>query len=58
MNLKEDFKVDEERWIFRGLINIINKSSTNLPEKFLLLTLIDLLQGKIDRQKLSVFKDI
>ena len=51
----EDFKVEEEQWSFRGLINVINKSNTNLQTKFLLITLIDLIQGKIDRQKLSFF---
>jgi tetratricopeptide (TPR) repeat protein len=54
-NLNEDFKVEEEQWSFRGLINVISKSNTNLQTKFLLLTLIDLIHGKIDRNRLSFF---
>ncbi|KAF5431337.1 Tetratricopeptide (TPR) repeat [Candidatus Methanophagaceae archaeon] len=50
-----DFKVEEGRWIFRGLINVISESNANLQTKFLLLTLIDLIQGKVDRNKLSFF---
>jgi tetratricopeptide (TPR) repeat protein len=55
-NPNGDFKVEEERWIFRGLINVISESNANLQTKFLLLTLIDLIQGKVDRNKLSFFQ--
>ena len=55
-NLKEDFRLDEPYWSFRGLIHFINKSNSNVQTKFLLATLIDLIQGRIDRQKLSFFQ--
>ncbi len=55
--LDKDFKIEEEQWIFRGLIKAINKSSVNVQTRFLLLSLIDLLQGKIDRKKLSFFQE-
>jgi hypothetical protein len=42
-------------WMFRGFVNVISKSNANLETKFLLLTLIDLIQGKIDRNMLSIF---
>jgi tetratricopeptide (TPR) repeat protein len=56
-NLDKDFKIEEELWDFRGLINVISKSDTNLPTKFLLHTIIDLIQGNIERQKLSFFSE-
>jgi len=54
-NLNKDFKVEEEAWTFRGLINSISSGSVDLQTKFLLLILIDLIQGKIDKQKLTFF---
>jgi tetratricopeptide (TPR) repeat protein len=53
--LNEDFKIEEDRWIFRGLINSVVKGNTSPQAKFLLLSLIDLLKGKIDRHILSFF---
>lgn len=55
MNVNMDFKIEETQWSLRGLINVISKSGNNIQKKFLLLTLIDIIQGKIDKQKLSFF---
>ncbi len=58
MNLNKDFKVEEESWNLKGLTKVIGKSNTDLQTKFLLLTLFDLIQGKIDKQKLSFFGEV
>jgi tetratricopeptide (TPR) repeat protein len=46
-NTKEDFKIEEKQWAFSGLIAKIHKSYVDYQSKFILYTLIDLLQGKI-----------
>jgi hypothetical protein len=52
--LQPNFKLRE--WTFRGLINAIGKSKASAQTKFLLLAIIDLLQGKISREVLSFFQ--
>jgi len=54
-SLGDDFKIEENQWIFRGLIHAIRKSTTKPQTKYLLLSLIDLLKGEIDRRRLSFF---
>lgn len=59
-NIDKDYKFgedEEEGWHFGGLINVIGKSDINLQTKFLLLTVIDLMRGKVDKQKLSFFSE-
>lgn len=53
--LDRNFKIEEDRWVFKGLIKAIDKSKADLQTKSLLLLLINLLQGKIDRDRLSFF---
>ena len=55
-NLGEDFKINKGFWDFESLALIISKSDSDLQTKFVLLILIDLLQGKIDVTSLSFFK--
>lgn len=52
-NLDECFEC-KEYWDFSELIRAINRVA-NLQTKFLLLSIIDLLQGNIDKHKLSFF---
>ena len=47
---------DSTDWNYRGVKNTINKSDVAPESKFLLLTFIDLLLGKIDASKLSFFE--
>jgi tetratricopeptide (TPR) repeat protein len=54
-SLDKEFVVDESEWTFRGMINKIWKTVSNTQAKFLLLTLIDLLRGKVNRKNLSFF---
>ncbi len=56
--LKEDFRLDEPYWTFRGLIHAIKSSKCNVQTIFLLVTLIDLMQGRIDRRKLSLMPTV
>ena len=46
-DLDENFKINEEVWVFNGLIYAIANGSANLQAKFILMTLIDLLVGGI-----------
>jgi YVTN family beta-propeller protein len=50
----EDFKIDEKEWSFNGLVYLIHSKDdpTTLKAKPILLDLIDLLQGKQDRNKI------
>jgi tetratricopeptide (TPR) repeat protein len=50
----EDFKIDEKEWSFNGLVYLIHSKDdpTTLKTKPILLDLIDLLQGKQDRNKI------
>ena len=54
-NLAEDFKIIEERWVFRGLSKAIHESGINRQSRMELLNLIDLIQGTLDRRHLSLF---
>jgi tetratricopeptide (TPR) repeat protein len=53
--LPHDFTIRELSYSFTGMIDAIDKGALNPLAKFMLLTLIDLLQGKISRQELSFF---
>jgi Tfp pilus assembly protein PilF len=53
-----DLKIEENQWSFKGLIHSIGTTSSSLNAKFLLLTLINLMEGKIERQKLSFFQSL
>ncbi len=48
-------KIDEYKWTFNGLINVIENSNAHIHAKFLLLILIDLMQGRIDNRNLTCF---
>jgi hypothetical protein len=50
-----DLRIEERKWPFNGLVNFINNTHALLEKKFILFTIIDTLQGKIDKQKLSIF---
>jgi tetratricopeptide (TPR) repeat protein len=52
-SLNADFKIEDVEWDFRGLINVISRSRADLQTRFILLTLIDLMQGRIERGKFS-----
>jgi tetratricopeptide (TPR) repeat protein len=52
--LPEDFKIDG--WEFTGLIESFAKSSLNLQTKFMLIMLINILQGKISKADLCLNK--
>jgi tetratricopeptide (TPR) repeat protein len=59
LDREPDFKIGEEYWDFSGLGNIIkSKSDIDSEEKILLLTLIDLLNGRIERNISSIFTEI
>jgi tetratricopeptide (TPR) repeat protein len=47
--LKEDFKIEEKQWSFKGLINAIYDVKVNYLMKFVLYNIIDLLEGKIGK---------
>ncbi len=51
--LNMDF--EDKEWIFSGSINAISNINIDSLTRFLLLTLIDILQGKIDKKKFSFF---
>ncbi len=53
-----DFKIEKSRWIFDGLIRAIIRGNKNFQTKFLAITLIDLLQGRVDRHNLSFLCDV
>ncbi|MDF0666298.1 MAG: tetratricopeptide repeat protein [Nitrospira sp.] len=50
-------KIGPEDWTFRGLIYAIQNSEVAPHAKFLLLTMIDFIQGRIDSQTLSFFRE-
>lgn len=54
-SLDADFKIEEDRWLFKGLIHAISQSSIRPDAKFILLTLINLLEGRIEKHNLSFF---
>jgi tetratricopeptide (TPR) repeat protein len=53
---KDRVTITEELWLFRGLTKQIQTSKVGLQDKFLLLTLLDLLTGKVNPAKLSFFE--
>ena len=54
--LIEKYSIGEHDWTFRGLVYFITSSSLNEPEKFLFLSLIGLLQGRLDMKDFSFYK--
>ena len=50
-----DLAIKEEEWNFRGLIHLIDSKDIFLETKFVLHTIIDMLQGKIDKLHLSFY---
>jgi tetratricopeptide (TPR) repeat protein len=57
-DLDQNFKINEEDWVFNGLIYSIANGSANLQAKFILLTLIDILMGKVNRSNMSTFSQV
>jgi hypothetical protein len=51
--IKEDISL-KNLWGFGGLIMVIDRSNILLQTKFLLYTLIDVLQGKVKKHNLSI----
>ncbi|MFX0204057.1 MAG: tetratricopeptide repeat protein, partial [Candidatus Hodarchaeota archaeon] len=54
---EKDFKIPETRWTFDGMIYAIIHGNRNFQTKFLATTIIDVLQGKIDKCNLSFLRD-
>jgi hypothetical protein len=53
--LGKDFRIRDEEWIFNGLVKAVAESNASSIAKFLLYSLIDLLEGrKIDRGNLAI----
>jgi tetratricopeptide (TPR) repeat protein len=53
--LGKDFRIRDEQWIFNGLVKAVAESNASPIAKFLLYSLIDLLEGrKIDRGNLAI----
>ena len=53
--IAEDFSL-KLIWNFNGMINLINRSNIDLHEKFVLLAIIDILQGKVKNNNLSIIR--
>ena len=51
----QNFTIGKEIWMFRGLTFAIANGTASLQTKFIILTLIDLLDGRISKNSLSIF---
>lgn len=51
--LDRDFKVSEDQYVFRGLVSAIRNSRAPQQTKFTLLTLLDILTGRVEKSRLS-----
>ncbi|MGQ0793849.1 MAG: tetratricopeptide repeat protein [Deltaproteobacteria bacterium] len=51
----ENLKLGEGKWVFKSWFKSISERAVPLDVRFLLLSLIDLMQGRIDWRKLSFF---
>jgi tetratricopeptide (TPR) repeat protein len=56
-NLEEDFKIDEEDYLFKGIIDFVKNSEMDEPTRFLILSIIDLLQGKLEKKDFTFFDE-
>jgi tetratricopeptide (TPR) repeat protein len=57
-SFSEGFKIDETTWSFNLMSKVFEKIDMDMQTKFILLTMIDLLQGRIRRTDLSFFNPL
>ena len=55
--LGEEFEIQEKRWVFRGVTESIRTGDGDPMTRFLLLTLIDIMQARLRRRDFRFFGD-
>jgi hypothetical protein len=50
----DSYKISRDKWNFKGIRHVISTRNFDVNAKFILNTLIDLLQGNIDKNNLSI----